>query len=271
MTIRMSFLAGACLLALTSCASAPQAPQAAAAPPPHLADWPHIDSAIHADPAIEARVREIVAGMTLAQKIGQMTQPEIQAITPEQVRQYYIGSVLNGGGSWPGKNKHASVADWVALADRYHAASMSTDAKVPVPVIWGTDAVHGHSNVYGATTYPHNIGLGAAHDPALVERIGEATAQATRATGVDWAFAPTLAVAQNARWGRTYESYSSDGALVRTYAAAYVHGMQGALRGDGNVVATAKHFIGDGSTDNGKDQGISLVTPDEMINVHAQG
>lgn len=236
-----------------------------------LRDWPHVHSAVAKDAAIEARVREILASMTLAQKIGQMTQAEIKSITPEEVRRYYIGSVLNGGGSWPGKDKHASARDWLALADAYHAASISTDAKVPIPIIWGTDAVHGHSNVFGATTFPHNIGLGAARDPQLIREIGAATARATRATGIDWAFSPTLAVVQNTRWGRSYESFSSDGALVRQYGDAYVRGMQGDLRGDGTAIATAKHYIGDGSTDNGKDQGISTVSRSEMINVHAQG
>ncbi|MBW8823918.1 MAG: glycoside hydrolase family 3 C-terminal domain-containing protein [Xanthomonadales bacterium] len=236
-----------------------------------LRDWPHIRSAVGKDATIEARVREILASMTLAQKIGQMTQPEIKSITPEEVRSYYIGSVLNGGGSWPGKNKHASVKDWLALADAYHAASMASDAKVPIPVIWGTDAVHGHSNVFGATMFPHNVGLGAARDPELIREIGAATARATRATGIDWAFSPTLAVVQNTRWGRSYESFSSDGALVRQYADAYVRGMQGGLRGDGTAIATAKHYIGDGSTDNGKDQGQSTVSRAEMINVHGQG
>ena len=174
----------------------------------------------------------------------------------------------NCGGSWPAMNKRAKVGDWVALADAYYDASMSSDAKIPVPVIWGTDAVHGHSNVYGATIFPHNIGLGAAHDVELIERIAEATGQSTRATGVSWTFAPTVAVAQDARWGRTYESYSSQPALIRDYAAAYVRGMQGLLDKDGNVVATAKHFIGDGATEGGKDQGTATVTQSTMINVH---
>ena len=118
------------------------------------------------DAALEARVRSIVAGMTLEQKIGQMTQPDIRSITPDDVRQYYIGSILNGGGAWPGMNMHSSVGDWLKLSDAFYNASMSTDMTVKVPVIWGTDAVHGHNNVYGATLFPHNIGLGAAHDPA---------------------------------------------------------------------------------------------------------
>lgn len=269
-------LLGAGVLACLSCtgqkdAETPPAAAAGADASAALKDWPALTSRLAKDPAIEARVAEILASMTLEQKIGQMVQPEIKSITPEEVRQYYIGSVLNGGGSWPAKNKHASVQDWVALADAYYDASMGTDAKIPVPVIWGTDAVHGHSNVYGATIFPHNIGLGAAHDVELIERIAEATGQSTRATGVTWTFAPTVAVAQNARWGRTYESYSSQPALIREYAAAYVKGMQGLLDKDGNVVATAKHFIGDGATDGGKDQGNALVTQAQMINVHGQG
>ncbi len=147
---------------------------------------------------------------------------------------------------------------------------MATDAAIKIPIIWGTDAVHGDSNVFGATLFPHNIGLGAAHDPALIEAIGAATAKAVRATGVDWAFAPTLAVAQNVRWGRTYESFSSEGPLVREYARAYVTGLQGNF-GDQNVIATAKHFIGDGATHNGTDQGQARVGKADMINVHGSG
>jgi beta-glucosidase len=272
--IRMTLL-GASLLACLSCTGqkdvADTKPVVSAAESAELKDWPALKSRFAQDPAIEARVAEILASMTLEQKVGQMVQPEIKAITPDEVRQYYIGSVLNGGGSWPAMNKQAKVEDWVKLADAYYDASMGTDAKIPVPVIWGTDAVHGHSNVYGATIFPHNIGLGAAHDVELIERIAEATGQSTRATGVAWTFAPTVAVAQNARWGRTYESYSSQPALVREYATAYVKGMQGVLDKDGNVVATAKHFIGDGATEGGKDQGNALVTQAQMINIHGQG
>jgi len=155
------------------------------------------------DAALDARVHAIVAGMTLEQKVGQMTQPDIRSVTPDDVRRYYIGSILNGGGAWPSMNMHSSVDDWLKLSDAFYRASMSTDMKVKVPVIWGTDAVHGHNNVFGATLYPHNIGLGAAHDAELMRRIGRATAEQVRATGITWAFAPTLAVVQNPRWGRT--------------------------------------------------------------------
>lgn len=234
-------------------------------------DWPNVPSAIGKDPAQEARIAQILAGMTLAQKIGQMTQPEIKSITPDQVRQYYIGSVLNGGGSWPNNNKYASAADWVNLATQYHAASMNTDMAVKIPLLWGTDAVHGHNNVYGATIFPHNIGLGAARDAALIRRIGGAVGQAVRATGISWVFAPTLSVVRDDRWGRTYEGFSEEAAIVRDYASAYVSGLQGSFANDANVIATAKHFIGDGGTYLGIDQGENQASLSEMINLHGQG
>ncbi|MDH2429458.1 exo 1,3/1,4-beta-D-glucan glucohydrolase [Sphaerisporangium sp. TRM90804] len=239
---------------------------------PTLAEWPRVKSAIKQNPADEKRVRKILAGMTLAEKVGQMTQPEIAAITPDEVRQYGIGSVLNGGGSWPGRDKHASPQAWLTLADAYWEASLATRAKIPV--IWGIDAVHGNNNVYGATIFPHNIGLGAAHDPCLVRDIGEATAGQMRATGQDWAFAPTLAVVRDDRWGRTYEGYSEDPRIVRAYGYEAVRGLQdGDSRrlGRDGVIATAKHFIGDGGTLKGTDQGVNPSSEAEMINLHGQG
>lgn len=241
-------------------------------PASQLASWPQVNSAFAPDPALEARVAAIVSSMSLEQKIGQMTQAEIKSVTPDDVRRYYLGSVLNGGGSWPDRNnKHGSAADWVALADKYYAASMSTDMAVKIPVIWGIDAIHGNSNVFGATLYPHNIGLGAAHDPQLAGQIGRAMGKAVRATGIAWVFGPTIAVVRDDRWGRTYESFSEDPALVRQYAGEYVKGLQGSFHEDGNVVATAKHFMGDGGTDQGKDRGVNLSTNAQMIGIHAQG
>ncbi|MEH6433619.1 glycoside hydrolase family 3 protein [Massilia sp. DD77] len=240
----------------------------AAAP---TAAWPKTGSAIQHDAALEKRVAEIVGKMTLAQKIGQMTQPEIKAATPADVTRYYLGSVLNGGGSWPNNNKHATAKEWLALAQAYHEASMKTDMAVKVPVIWGTDAVHGHNNVPGATLFPHNIGLGAARNPKLVREIGAATAKAVRATGIAWVFGPTLAVVRDDRWGRTYESYAEDPAVVKRYAGEYVKGMQGAFKSDANTVATAKHFIGDGGTENGKDRGVTKVSEAELLGIHGQG
>lgn len=236
-----------------------------------LGSWPSVGSPVVRDAAQEARIAAIVAGMSLAQKIGQMTQPEIQSISPDEVRRYYIGSVLNGGGSWPSKNKYARAADWLTLAEAYHQASMSTDMAIKVPVIWGTDAVHGHGNAYGATLFPHNIGLGATRDAELVAEVGAATARAMRATGIAWAFAPTLAVAQDDRWGRTYESFSEDPALVERLGGAFVRGMQGQLGSDASALATAKHFIGDGATFQGKDQGVARIGLQQLRDVHARG
>lgn len=244
----------------------------AAAPKPDAParDWPRVASPIARDAAMEARIDRILAGMTLAQKVGQMTQAEIKSITPDEVRDYAIGSVLNGGGSWPGKNKHATPADWVALADAYYGASMATTMAEKVPIIWGVDAVHGHNNVYRATLFPHNIGLGAAHDPDLIHDIAAATAGSVRATGLDWVFAPAVPVVQDVRWGRTYESWSSDPALVRRYARAYVEGMQGGF-GSASTLASVKHFLGDGGTTGGVDQGQTVATQRELVRTHAQG
>src|SRR3954471_5947829 len=232
--------------------------------------WPRAQSPAP-NAALAARARSIVAGMTLEQKVGQMTQAEIRSITPDEVRRYYIGSILNGGGAWPSMNMHSSVADWLKLSDAFYRASMSTDMNVKVPVIWGTDAVHGHNNVYGATLFPHNIGLGAMHDPALMRRIGRATAQQVRATGITWTFAPTLAVVQNPRWGRTYESYSSDPALVRGYAEAMVAGLQGQLGTSTSALATAKHWLGDGGTFHGQDQGETRTSEANLARIQGAG
>ncbi|GAA0996006.1 exo 1,3/1,4-beta-D-glucan glucohydrolase [Acrocarpospora macrocephala] len=239
---------------------------------PTLSDWPKVKSRINRDSADEKRVAKILAGMTLAEKVGQMTQPEIGAITPEEVRQYSIGSVLNGGGSWPGRDKHATPQAWLSLADAYWEASVGTRTKIPV--IWGIDAVHGNNNVYGATIFPHNIGLGAAQDPCLIRDIGEATAEQIRATGQDWAFSPTLAVVRDDRWGRTYEGFSEDPRITRAYGYEAVRGLQGGNSqrlGSKGVLATAKHFIGDGGTLKGADQGVNPSSEAEMINIHGQG
>ncbi|HEV7974103.1 exo 1,3/1,4-beta-D-glucan glucohydrolase [Amycolatopsis sp.] len=239
---------------------------------PTLSDFPKVKSNMEQNPRDERRVAELLSKMTLAEKVGQMTQPEIAAITPDEVKQYSIGSVLNGGGSWPGKDKHATPQAWLAAADSYWQASVETRTKIPV--IWGIDAVHGNNNVYGATVFPHNIGLGAAQDPCLIRDIGEATAEQIRATGQDWAFAPTLAVVQDDRWGRTYEGFSEDPRITRAYGYEAVRGLQGnssrRIDEDG-VIATAKHFIGDGGTIKGQDQGVNPSSKADMINIHGQG
>ncbi|MDQ1710324.1 MAG: beta-glucosidase, partial [Frankiaceae bacterium] len=241
---------------------------------PVLTDWPRVESRFTGAPGDEQLIAGMVAQMTVAEKVGQMTQPEISAITPDQVREHHIGSVLNGGGAWPDADKHASPQAWVALADAYWEASLTSNSATRIPVIWGTDAVHGNSNVYGATLFPHNIGLGAAHDPALVREISAATAVAVRATGQDWAFAPTLAVVRDDRWGRTYEGFSEDPRITRAYGYEAVIGLQGRDRermGQDGVIATAKHYIGDGGTTSGKDQGVTAASEADLINIHGQG
>ncbi|MEO6713749.1 MAG: glycoside hydrolase family 3 protein, partial [Mycobacteriales bacterium] len=241
---------------------------------PTLATWPKVESRITPDPAMEARIAGMVAQMTVAEKVGQMTQPEISAISPAQVNEFHIGSVLNGGGAWPNADKNATAQDWLDLADAYWEASLTSNLATRIPVMWGIDAVHGNNNIRGATLFPHNIGLGAAHDPKLAREIGAATARSVRATGQDWAFAPTVAVVRDDRWGRTYEGFSEDPRLTRAYGYEAVIGLQGddptGIGPDG-VIASAKHFIGDGGTHQGKDQGVTPASEAEMINIHGQG
>jgi beta-glucosidase len=229
------------------------------------------------DPQIETKIAALLARMTLEQKIGQMVQADIRSVTPDDVRKFRLGSVLNGGGAFPGENKHASVGDWVALADRFYDASMDTaNGQLAIPIMWGTDAVHGHNNVIGATLFPHNIGLGAAHDPDLIERIGAVTAREVAVTGLDWTFAPVVAVVRDDRWGRTYESYSEDPEIVRSYAERMVRGLQGtpgskSFLDTSHVLATAKHFIGDGGTADGVDRGDNRSSEAELLKIHAPG
>ena len=240
-------------------------------------DWPNAPSPLDRDGAatrsVEANVSRRLAAMSLAAKVGQMIQAEIANLTPDDTREYGLGSVLNGGGSWPNANKHAGVGDWLRLADAHHAASLASAAGVPI--LWGTDAVHGHNNVLGATIFPHNIGLGAADSAALIEEIGAATAAEVAITGIDWTFAPTLAVARDDRWGRTYESYSEDPAIVSAFAARMFAGLQGRADSEGflaanKVLATAKHFIGDGGTA-GVDQGDTVCSEEDLRDIHGQG
>ena len=234
--------------------------------------WLTVNSVVTED--VDAAVAIILAEMTLPEKVGQMVQAEINQVSAAQVRGYNLGSVLNGGGSWP-NGKNSSLAEWVNLADSdYEASTDISDGGVGVPLIWGTDAVHGHNNVIGATIFPHNIGLGAANNPSLMRQIGEATALEVAATGIDWVFAPTLAVVRNDSWGRTYEGYSEDPEIVKAYAGEIVIGLQGDSSdrfGPGHVIATAKHFIGDGGTQNGVDQGNTVITEAELRDIHGQG
>ncbi len=241
----------------------------------HPERWPVPATTTAPDTRIEARIDAILNAMSLEQKVGQIIQGDIGSTTPEDVETYHLGSILNGGSSSPGGDEFGPASAWVAAADAYYAASMRPNGTLPrIPVMWGSDAVHGHNNIVGATLFPHNIGLGAARNPALMERIGQVTAIEMRVTGLDWTFAPTIAVARDDRWGRTYESFGEDPAIAQSYATALVQGLQG-RRGDkdwlrgAHIIATAKHFIADGGTEGGRDRGDAQVAEADLIRLHA--
>jgi beta-glucosidase len=246
---------------------------AGAEPVVHPQEWPRPAPALPADARLEARIDALLERMTPAEKVGQLIDADIESITPDDLRHYPLGSVLNGAGVAPGNDKLASPREWLELADRfYEASTAATDA---LPVLWGTDAVHGDNNIPGATIFPHNIGLGAARDPPLLKRIGAITALEVRVTGLDWTFAPSLAVVQDARWGRTYESYGENPRLVAESGAALVEGLQGRpgtpeFLDSAHVLATAKHFVGDGGT-GGHDEGDNTASEAELRDVDAAG
>jgi len=238
--------------------------------------WPKLNIAVKKDPEMESKIAALINKMTLEQKVAQMIQPEIRDITVEDMRQYGFGSYLNGGGAFPNNNKYATPADWVKLAeDMYQASLDDTLDGINIPTMWGTDAVHGHNNVIGATLFPHNIGLGAANNPELIEKIAAITATEVMVTGIDWVFAPTVAVVRDDRWGRTYEGYSEDPAIVKSYASSIVKGLQGSVDQDflaeNRVIGTVKHFLGDGGTQDGDDQGNNLDKEQALFDIHGQG
>lgn len=238
--------------------------------------WPKLAPAGLVDPATEAKITDIMSRMTLEEKVGQTIQADINFITPEELKIYPLGSILAGGNSSPGQNERATPDEWLKLADDYWRAAAERPTKAPVPLLFGIDAVHGHSNLVGATIFPHNVGLGATHDPDLIEKIGAATAAEMAAAGVDWTFAPTVAVARDKRWGRAYESYSENPADVAAYAGRMVEGLQGVGGGrdgiqPGHIMSTAKHFLGDGGTQDGKDQGDAEMSEADLARIHGAG
>jgi beta-glucosidase len=244
----------------------------------HPLEWPAAAPAIAPDPKLEQFVDQLLDSMSLEEKVGQLVQADIGSIKPEDLRTYKLGSILAGGNAAPGDDLRTGAAHWLEMVDAYYGASVADTppAHAPIPILFGIDAVHGHGHVRGATLFPHNVGLGAAHDAQLIERIGQATAEEIAATGIDWTFAPTIAVVRDVRWGRSYESYSEDPALVALYARAMVVGLQGAagsaaFMGPGRVLATIKHFVGDGGTIGGRDQFNDLSDERTLREVHAAG
>jgi beta-glucosidase len=212
---------------------------------------------------VATRVNDLLSRMSLDEKLGQMTQAERAAVTNAQITQFRLGSLLSGGGSAPSPNNATS---WANMYDAFQNAALATP--LGIPLIYGVDAVHGHNNVNGATIFPHNIGLGATRDPALVESIGRAVAEEVSGTGIDWDFAPCLCVARNDRWGRTYESFGEKPELP-TQMATIITGLQGStLGGPASVLATAKHYVGDGGTTNGTDQGNTELSEADLRSIH---
>ncbi|MFT2090718.1 glycoside hydrolase family 3 protein [Paraglaciecola sp. 2405UD69-4] len=214
---------------------------------------------------IQQKVDTLLNNMTIEQKVGQMTQAERMTCTPEQARQYHIGSILSSAGSSPNNNHPEG---WVNMNEAYWQASTQKDnAHLGIPILYGLDAVHGNNNVSGATVFPHNIGLGAANDVKLLKKIATITAKEVLATGVDWSFAPNLAIAHDTHWGRTYESYASKPKPVIKYAAEMVKGLQGDLSDD-YIMACAKHWIADGAASYGIDHGDAILSWEELQKTH---
>jgi beta-glucosidase len=242
----------------------------------HPALWPKASSpTAMSDPATEAFVADLLKRMTIEEKVGQIIQADIASITPADLATYPLGSILAGGNSAPGGDDRASAQAWVDLARAFRAAAAARPG-ARIPLIYGIDAVHGHNNVVGATIFPHNIGLGAARDPGLIRKIGEATALEVAATGADWTFGPTLAVPRDDRWGRSYEGYAETPEVQRAYAGPMTLGLQGELSADhplepGHIAGSAKHFLADGGTHDGKDQGDFQGSEQELIDIHLGG
>lgn len=244
----------------------------------HPERWPTASSPIGLDEATEARITELLSRMTLRQKVGQVIQADIGSVTPDELKEYPLGSILNGGNSAPGGNNRALAREWLELADDFYHASRQCDLEGGpfIPLLWGTDAVHGHNNIVGATYFPHNIGLGATRNPQLLRKIGAVTAKEIRVTGQEWTFAPTIAVVRDDRWGRTYEGYSENPEVTASYAGQLIEGIQG-VAGDAtflqgaHVIATAKHFVGDGGTGGGKDQGDNKMSEGDLRDLQGAG
>jgi beta-glucosidase len=225
----------------------------------HAAIFPYQDPSL----PVATRVADLLPRMSLDEKLGQMTQAERTAVSNADITNFRLGSLLSGGGSAPSPN---TATSWADMYDSYQNAALATP--LGIPLIYGADAVHGHNNVFGATIFPHNIGLGATRDATLVQNIGRAVAEEVSGTGIDWDFAPCLCVARNDRWGRTYESFGEKPELP-TQMATIITGLQGsALNGPASVLATAKHYMGDGGTTNGTDQGNTQLTEAELRAIH---
>jgi len=268
------FALGAVAALVVGCTAASDKPAASGDGVAHPDIWPQYKYPVPRDPAVEAQIADLLKRMTLEEKIGQLVQADLCCVKPADLKKYHLGSILVGGNSGPNGNDLAPAPEWLKAADEFYLASVDkSDGGVGIPMIWGIDAVHGHANIIGATVFPQNIGLGAMRDPALIEKIGAATAQEVRVTGQEWTFAPTVTVPQDYRWGRAYEGYSSDPKLVASYVGAMVRGLQGPpdqpnLLARDKILASTKHFLADGGTKNGVDQGDAQISEEELRDIH---
>ena len=217
-----------------------------------------------------AEVEKILQSMTIEEKVGQVIMADLDFVVPSDLKKYPLGGILNGGNTSPRGKLKSTPAEWKSLAQEFHDVSTNRGG-ADIPVLWGTDAVHGHSNVIGATIFPHNIGLGATQNTELLELVGAAVAEEVLATGLFWTFAPTVTVPQDYRWGRTYEGYSESPELVAKLGKAFVYGLQGSgdeFLGENRIIGTAKHFLGDGGTFLGVDQGDTKTDEDSLRYIH---
>jgi beta-glucosidase len=236
--------------------------------------------------SFDSQVREVLSRMTLEEKVGQMTQPEQDALKElDDIRTYFVGSLLSGGNSDPQRGGAAdnSLQAWTDMYDRYQQVAMKS--RLGIPILYGVDAVHGHNNVIGAVIFPHNIGLGCARNPRLVEQASRITAEEVRATGIQWTFAPCVTVPRDERWGRTYEGFSESPELAASLGVAAVRGLQqNDLSHPLSVLACAKHYVGDGGTLMGTgtfgvaegkkpmlDQGDTRMSERELRRIHMPG
>ncbi|KAL3035496.1 hypothetical protein AAZX31_02G255400 [Glycine max] len=223
---------------------------------------------------LNVRIKNLLKRMTLEEKIGQMVQIERSVATPQVMKKYFIGSVLSGGESVPATN--ASAETWIQMVNGIQNGSLST--RLGIPMIYGIDAVHGNNNVYKATIFPHNVGLGVTRDPVLIKKIGDATALEVRATGIQYVFAPCIAVCRDPRWGRCFESYSEDPKIAQAMTEI-IPGLQGDIgsnsrkgvpyvAGKNKVAACAKHYVGDGGTTEGINENNTVISYSELLRIH---
>jgi beta-glucosidase len=275
---RLGTAAAAAALLLAACASGtvdtttsapvPAPTTTTPAPTTTVEALPYLDASL----SIEERVDDLLVRMTLAEKIAQMTLVEKNSIAPSDLGNLGIGGLLSGGGGAPSTN---TAEGWAEMVRDFQERTLGS--RLAIPLLYGIDAVHGHNNVPGAVIFPHNIGLGAANDPDLMERIGRITALEVLATNIHWNYAPAVSVPLDIRWGRTYEGYSQDTAIVSELATAYLRGMQrGDLSDPTTILGTPKHFVGDGgtvwgtATTNGYwiDQGVTEADEETLRAIH---